>query len=265
MSPAAPTVWIVTPAWGRLAVSRLALAQRAHLSGELAARGITLRVVVVADDSNLALAEECGFDALEAPNELGRKVNDGIEYALERGAEYVTVVGSDDWVHASMFDRLPAATVRPPEPDDDNPVVVWKASGAAEAVCGRQIAVVSLHTGLLVHCVARGPAGVIPWVFPRRVFELAGGRPARDNVQKGLDGSMLATLGPHVEWVWHDPHPLARVDFKSGVNLNSWAAIVQAIGVGEEQAAWPHLAAAYPPELVELAQHTHDQLVGAPA
>lgn len=264
MRPRARSLWVVTPAWQRHAVTRLALAQRAHLSGELAAQGLDLHVVVVADDENLDLAEQWGFDALEAPNVLGRKVNDGIEHALHRGADYVTVIGSDDWIHSSMFSRLPSDTLPDPVITDDRPFVTWDPE-RTEAVCGRELAVVDLGSGRLCHCVGRGPAGVIPWVFPRRALEAVDGRPANDRVMKGLDGSMLATLGPHVEWVWHDPHPLARVDFKSSVNLNAYEQLRDAIGVSEETDAWQQLEQLYPAALVELARDTADQLAGAAA
>lgn len=264
MSSAALSVWIVTPAWRRVPVTRLGLAQRAHLSGALAEQGLQLDVVVVADDQNLDAAEWWGFDALEAPNVLGRKVNDGIEYALARGADHVLVVGSDDWIHPTMFDRLPADHVRDPVLTDEHPCAVWDPD-ATEAICGRQLAIVNLPTGRLRHCVGRGPAGVIPWIFPRAALERVNGRPAADNLEKGLDGSMLAALGRHVEWVWHDPHPLARVDFKSPVNLNSYDLISSSIGVGEEQDAWEQLADAYPAHLVELAQDTAARMTGTAA
>lgn len=58
-----------------------------------------------------------------------------------------------------------------------------------------------------------------------------------------------------MEWVFHDPHDLCRVDFKSDVNLNSYAAITGAIGYGpEETDPWALLATRYPQPLVDEAR-----------
>lgn len=247
-------LWLVSPAWRRYEVTRLALAQRAHLQGVLAGRGIDTRCVVVADDENLDVAAEYGFDALERPNEpLGRKFNDGIEWAcLEGAADFVCVIGSDDWVHESVFDRLPETNPEPPAPTEDNPVVSW--SDEPEALAGTVIAVVDVQSG-------RGRLrwwprreGVIPWVFPRAALEPSGFRPVKDNAARGIDGSLVAGLGIRPQWLFHDPHEYARVDFKSDVNLNTYAEIGATSGVGDEHDAWGRLSELYPEPLVEMAQ-----------
>src|SRR3954464_9355536 len=109
-------VWLCIPAWRRFAVTRLCLAQKKHLVRHLAARGITASVVVVADDENLDIAAEYGFDTVEQKNVLGLKVNDGIEYACDNDADYVAFVGSDDWIHPDFFDSLPAVPRRDKPP-----------------------------------------------------------------------------------------------------------------------------------------------------
>ena len=260
MSSAAPTVWMVSPAWGRFTVTRLALAQRAHLTGELAARGINLQVLIVADDENLDIAREFGFRTLERPNDrLGLRFNDGIQHAAGEGADFITVVGSDDWVHPDLFDRLPADN--PPEPvlSTDRPFVSWT-PGVAEAVTGREIAIVDLASGRLRSCRGTSRAGVIPWVFPRKALQPCGFRPVPDRQQRGLDGAMVAGLGVQPEWVFHDPHDLCRVDFKSPVNLNTYRNVTAAIGYGDERPAWNTLADRYPAELVRMARAVGEQL-----
>ena len=245
---------LVTPAWRRYAVTRLCLAQRRHLVEVLAGRGLEATVLVIANDDNLDIAAEQGFETLERSNDmLGRKFNDGIETAFTvLAADYVAVVGSDDWIHPDMFDRLPAEEIGDPEMIGD--VVAWT-PGAPEAVSGREIAMVDMIGGRLRRCRGRGPFGVIPWVFPRPALEPCGFRPARDDLHRGIDGSMAAGLGGPVEWVFHDPHDLCRVDFKSDVNLNSYAAITGAIGYGpEETDPWALLATRYPQPLVDEAR-----------
>lgn len=251
---------LVSPAWRRYDVTRLALAQRAHLVGVLAERGVEAVVLVVADDGNLSIAREFGFETLERPNgQLGRKFNDGMEYACrELGADIVTVVGSDDWVHPDLFDRLPCERPNDPEPGDDG-VVVWKRT--PEAVTGRELALVDLIGGCLRRCSTGDRQGVIPWVFPRAALAPSGFRPVRDDLNIGLDGSMVAGLGVQPTWVFHDPHDLCRVDFKSDVNLNSYARISGAIGYGEEETdPWGLLAERYPAELVDQARELSEKL-----
>lgn len=254
---------LVTPAWRRFDVTRVALAQRAHLAGVLAGRGVEVEVLVVADDDNVDIAREFGFDVLERPNDrgIGRKFNDGLEHACTvMGADLVTVVGSDDWVHPDVFSRIPAEVAAPPALTDATPCVFWD-DDSSEVVTGREIALVDLATGRLRRCRSRGRYGVIPWVFPRKALERSRFRPARDELVKGLDGSMVAGLGAPPEWVFHDPSPLCRVDFKSDVNLNSYDAIAGAIGYGpEETDPWTLLAAHYPTDLVEMARSLSESM-----
>jgi len=248
---------LVTPAWRRYAVTRVCLAQRAHLQGVLAGQGIEAVVLVVADDENLDVAANFGFETLERSNEdgLGRRFNDGLEHAcLNLDADYVTIVGSDDWVHPDLFTRLPVSEVPEEPPTADRPCVFWSPN-TPEAITGREIALVDLPTGRLRRCRGRGPYGVIPWVFPRQALEPSRFRPVRDQLMIGLDGSLVAGLGLRPEWVFRDPHDLCRVDFKSDVNLNSYDKIVGAIGYGpEETDPWTLLASRYPANLVELAR-----------
>lgn len=254
-----PVLFIVSPAWRRFSVTKLALAQRQLLIGELAARGIEAHGLIVADDANLDIARSFGMETLERGNEqLGRKVNDGIEYACKQGADYVVAIGSDDWVHVDMFTRLPKLVAEPPEPTAENPVVFW--DKAPEAVTGREIALANLLTGRLQRCRVRGKYGVIPWILPRKLLEPSGFRPVRDGISRGIDGSLVAGLRVMPNWVFHDPHPLCRVDFKSRLNLTSYEGAAENLGDGPE-AGLGALAELYPPELVELARQTHKELI----
>lgn len=255
---------LVSPAWRRFDVTRLALAQRAHLRDVLAGRGIEVSVLIVADDENLDVAREFGFETLERPNQVGRRFNDGLEHAcVALDADFVTVVGSDDWVHEDLFDRLPAEHAPDPETSDENPVIVWRRT--PEAITGREITLVDLPTGRLRRCRVKGRYGVIPWVLPRLALEPSGFRPVRDELMRGLDGSMVAGLGVRPEWVFHDPHDLCRVDFKSDVNLNSFEAITGAIGYGDlETDPWSLLEQRYPSFLVEKARRLSAEMRSDP-
>ena len=108
-------------------MTRLALAQRRWLCDELAARGLDANCVIVADDENLDIAREYGFDTVEVDNRgLGRRFNAGYRHAADQGADYLVHVGSDDWVHPDLFDILRQNDLSGgvmPEPTPGNPVV----------------------------------------------------------------------------------------------------------------------------------------------
>lgn len=260
-----PTVWLVSPAWRRFAVTRLALAQRAHLVTELAARGLEAHCVVVADDENLDIAREFGFETVEMNNRwLGRRFNAGYEYAARQGADYFVHIGSDDWVHPDVFGVLPYSELAAGDalPTPELPVVVR--SNAPAMVVGSEIAIVDLLGGRMRRCRTRGRTGVVPWILPRRLLERSGFRPIREDAERGIDGSLVCGLGLRPNIVFHDPHPLARVDFKSAVNLTPYGALAH-LGRGRVEDPWPALAEIYPAELVELARETHENLAAAAA
>lgn len=213
-------------------MTRLALAQRAVLRDELAGRGVDLHCVVVADDENLDIADDFGFWSVYRSNdELGRKVNDGIELALRRGAEYVAFIGSDDWLHADLFAPLV-----------DRPDAV---------VAGQEVAVVDLERGQLRHLGARGRYGVAPWFVPRSAFG-ANPRPLKEKAMRALDLHLKIGLARTTKWLFYDPHPLARVDFKTDINITPYAHVCRMLGVGPEINAWDALAEKYPEELVHM-------------
>lgn len=251
-------VVFVSAAWQRYAVTRLALAQRRHLCELLAGRGHEATAVIVADDENLDIASEFGFETVEQSNDqIGRKFNDGFEYAArELDADFVVLIGSDDWMHIDLFDYLPRAELPVPMPTDENPCVTW-APGDFEITAGREFALVDLQAGRLQRCRELG-RGAVPWVVPRSALE-PDYRPIPDTQQMGIDGAFRAGLNATPVWVFDDPHDLARVDFKSSVNLNGYERISRAAGRGpEEDDPWTLLAERYPEDLVELARKTHE-------
>lgn len=254
---------LVTPAWRRYAVTRVAFAQRAHLHGALAGRGLDVRTVVVADDRNLDIADEYGFDTVvQANDSVGRKWNDGIEHAVRTlEADYVAIVGSDDWVHADVFDRLPLAEVPEQEPSAGD-AVVWRAG--PEAVSGRQICVVDLPTGRMKWCHSGGQYGVMPYVLPRAALEPSRFRPVDERLSRWLDGSFVNGLRCRPNWVFHDPHPVSRIDFKGSVNITPYDTIRK--GESEElPEAWGRLYERFPAHLVEGARDLHERLARAAA
>lgn len=216
--------------------------------------------MIVADDENLDVAAEFGFHTVGQDNlYLGRKFNDGMEFACRYlDADYVVLIGSDDWVHVDLFTHLPKPVADLPLPTPERPVVIGRPG--PEAGTGKEIAMVNLARGVLQRCRVKGRFGVIPWVLPRAALEPSGFRPIREEQQRGIDGALLRGLKCRPEWVFSDPHPLCRVDFKSEVNLNSYDKITSGIGYGAELPAWSTLSNAYPTHLVDLARSTADRL-----
>lgn len=226
-------------------MTRLALAQWVHLAGELAATGIDLHVVVVADDDNLDIAREHGFATVELDNEcgLGAKFNAGYQYAGSEGADWLVHIGSDDWIHPDVF--VPLVAPLAPRP----------------IVAGRRIAYVDLLRGRLQKAKHDGRYGTIPWIIPRHLLDRCGFSPIRPERRRGMDGEIVRGLrrahaAAEAQWVFHDPHEVARVDFKSAVNLNDFGEVHGRLG-GDP---WAELARFYPSHLVELAIATHEQL-----
>lgn len=241
-----PSVWLVSPAWGRFAVTRLALAQRAHLAGELAPRGIDCQAVIVANDENLDIAEEFGFATVVMDNDsgVGRKFNAGFRYAAEQGADWLVHIGSDDWVHPDVFGPLL---------EMDEPHILT----------GRRIAFLDLLTGVMCRRVIGGPHGVIPWVVPRVLMEASGFQPIRPDRYRGMDGFLIRGLAKQrrrLTWKFHDPNDLARIDFKSDVNINTFRGLPSSLTKDAAPDPWGALAERYPAHLVQMAQAVHQEL-----
>jgi hypothetical protein len=256
----------VSAAWRRYDVTRLALAQRAHLCGELAGRGIDATCVIVADDENLDIAQEFGFVGLERPNDyLGRKFNDGLEHACRfMEADFAVLIGSDDWMHIDLFDRLPLPSADLPELTAETQFVVGHQE--AEVITGREIVLVDLPGGRMRHCESKGRYGVIPWILHRKALEPSGFRPIKDTLQRGIDGSLIAGLRMRPVWVFRDPHDLSRVDFKSDVSMSPYEQTTSMTGVGVEILdPWTELARKYPADLVTNARETSERMQPAPA
>jgi glycosyltransferase involved in cell wall biosynthesis len=243
-------------------VTRLALAQWRHLADELEPVGITIRAVVVADDENLEVAASYGFDTVKMDNSmLGAKVNAGISYAGEHGADFIVTIGSDDWVHPDFFLPLLDGDENgppPPMPTDEKPWAVW--ADGPQVLGGRTMFLVDLmaEEGRMVR--SNGAHGVIPWVFPRAVFAARRFQPVprqRLGVDRGLDGAILSGLPTRPGWFYHDPHEMTRVDFKSSCNLTPYPGLSFNLGYGPvELDPWARLAEHYPAWLVDMARET---------
>ncbi len=247
-----PQVWLVSPAWQRFDVTRLVLKQREHLAASAAARGIDVHTVIVADDHNVDIAHEHGAHVVEMDNDqgVGRRFNAGFQYAARQGADWLVHIGSDDWLH----------------PDALTPILEPEDPGAI--ISGRQLAFVDLRAGRMQTCTLRNRTGVVAWLIPRAVMAPCGFAPIPGEKCRGLDGHLVNGLtrsGVRVRWTFHDPSPVARIDFKSAVNLNPYEHLSKHLADSPEITdPWPVLAEHYPSELVEAARATSLKIAGEP-
>jgi hypothetical protein len=226
------TLWFVTPAFGRYELSALCFDQRVDVIRALAAEGIEARCVVVADDENLDLARERGFDVVEQDNEwLGRKFNDGIEYAFHAGASRVIPIGSDSWIDPAWF--LPLTRKR-------------------ETLTSRLYSVVTADR--LAEIYVNDAKGAGPYVLAREALRSTKYRPARDDIKHGVDSSTIRGLRYQVRWHHRELHPFQYVGFRGIPHLTPYRTLVDKWGVREHTDPWSILAEHYPAGLVERAR-----------
>lgn len=223
-------IYFVTPAYQRFELTAVCLEQRQRVIDRLAGAGIEARCVVVADDENLDTARALGFDTVERDNEwLGRKFNDGIEYAATHGAEWIVPIGSDSWIAASYFT---------PEPDPSLTVT----SALYTVVESERMAY--LHVG---------NRGAGPYMFHRSLLD-PNFRPARDDISRYVDSSTVAGITKPIEWHHRDLHPLQYIGFRGQPHLTPYKRLKEAWGVSESTDPWDQLAKHYPLDLVERAR-----------
>jgi glycosyltransferase involved in cell wall biosynthesis len=215
-------IWFVVPAWKRAELSAICLAQLRGVMDTIGARG-----VVIADDGNLDVARDLGFDTIERDNAgLGRKFNDGMEYAGSHGAEWIVPFGSDSFVDPAYFLPLP------------DPSVTRTSAMYAPVTADRLV-----ETKV-------GSIGAGPRMFHRSVLERVGFRPAPDALMRTIDSHTVRALGP-LTWEWRDLHPLQYVGFRVAPFITSYDYLRRTWGTAERRDPWPRLAKVYPPHLVE--------------
>jgi hypothetical protein len=225
------SVWFVIPAWRRVELSAVCFEQLAGVIGTLRAAGVETEAVVIADDENLDVGRGFGFHTVEQDNTgLGRKFNDGQEYAGNHGAEWIVPIGSDSFVDPAYFLPLPS-----PE--------VTRTSGMYAVVTPRRMA--RLKVGWI---------GAGPRMYHRSRLEPTGFRPAPETVMRGIDGhtvkAIVKSTGPLV-WEVRDLHDLQYIGFRYPPFITSYGYLLKKWGRHEEPRPWERLATVYPPDLVE--------------
>jgi hypothetical protein len=226
------TIWFVTPAFRRYDLTAVCLDQRLEVIRTLAEHGVAARCVVVADDANLELARERGFDTVEQDNEwLGRRFNDGMEYAARNGASRIVPIGSDSWIDPAYFLPLPLRSVT--------------LTSSLYSVVTRD---------RLGELKVDDTKGVGPYVFDRWTLRSSKFRPATDRITHGVDSSTVKGIHRRMKWRRHDVHPYQYVGFRGTPHISSYDGLMDKWGVREHSDPWAILVRHYPAELVERAR-----------
>lgn len=224
-------LWFVTPAWGRLALSEVCFDQRQRVIEALTAAGIEAHCVVVADDENLDIARSFGFSTVERDNEwLGRKFNDGMEYAGRHGADWIVPIGSDSWIDPAYF--MPMTRK-------------WRTrtSPLYSVVTADKLGELSVDD----------LKGAGPYVFHRNYLAPSKFRPAQDELSRGVDSSTVKNL--RVNWERRNMHGFQYIGFRGQPHLTSYDLLMTKWGVKEHSDPWGILAQHYPQDLVDRARH----------
>lgn len=225
------SLWFVVPAWQRYELTKVCLEQKLSVIDHLLQKDIDCSLVLVADDANLDIAKSLDFHTVVQNNDwLGRKFNDGIEYAANHGADWIVPIGSDSWIHPSFFDKLP--------PDDK--VMTSRLYTAVKRDKMAKLKITSV-------------GGVGPYVLPYSILQPLSFRPVQDKIKRGIDRSTRKSLGD-VEWVNNDLFHLQYVGFRGTPTITSYDSLVKFWKVSEHNMPWTHLASHYDRALVKKAR-----------
>lgn len=223
-------LWFVTPAFQRVELTAICLEQRRLVIDALGKAGVEAHQVVIADDENLDVARSFGFDVVERDNEwLGRKFNDGMEYAGKHGAEWIVPIGSDSWIDPAYFLPLP----HPGDTRSSSAYCVVEAERMAELRVGRN--------------------GAGPYMFNRRILAPSGFRPAADELHKGIDHSTVGGIKRPIRWQLRTLHPFQYIGFRGMPHITGYDQLMHRWGVAEHE-PWAILAEYYPADLVDRAR-----------
>lgn len=229
------------PAFRRFELTRVCLRQLVRTCEALGERGYEADAVVIGDDANLDLADLLGFATIRRENRpLGRKFNDGIEYAASpryMGADVICPIGTDNWVdHELVIAQLP--------PDGK---------------IGAHRLFTMIHESGERSCPLRikydGGDGIR--AIPSALLEPLVYRPAEEDKNRAIDTSIWNGLtrvhGKRPEFHYVDLHPYQVVGFQSAdEQLNDYRSLKHGYACGEEATDhWERLADHYPAEAVE--------------
>jgi len=246
------TLAFVVPTFRRFDLTRVCLTQLRWTCDELERRyGIKSTAVVVGDDSSLDVAQLLGFATVTQDNaQLGRKWNDGIEYAGKYlGVEYIVPFGTDNWIDPALIGLY--------LPDD------------GELTVHRIFTMVHQSGDRLATCRVSYDGGDGIRTMPSALLEVLDFRPCDEDRQRATDTSMRDRLGRRLgkkpPYHYCDLHPFQIVSFQSDEQqLNVYDDLYTAFGTWESPDPWMWLATAYDEASIDAVRQVYDgRLVAA--
>ena len=208
-----------TPAYRRQEISRIVFAQRRRACDALAKAGHQATAFIVADDVNLELADEFGFERVEHPNTyLGDKWNAGYRAAGEAGFDYVMPIGSDSLLDPALIEAWLALEPDPVRISWTTHYAVMHRSGERRLDC----------------VVTKGGGGGM--MMPLSMLAPLDYRPVEARLQRGCDGSTLRSLALYTDVQMRDTdvHQLAVAALQSEQQITSYDGLQNRWGVHEE-------------------------------
>lgn len=220
-------VWFISPAYQRYMLSDIVFHQRKLAIEHLRSLGILANAVIVADDKNLEIAERYGLHTVEQDNTyVGRKFNDGYQFAAEHGAEFFVPVGSDSWLDPTFLISASKITI----------------------TASRHYQIIKRDGRKRLRLWVPRASGVT-YCVPRKLLEPCGFRPVGDRLQKGCDTSTWYNLNKPVP-LFSECHQFETVAFQSYPQISSYQKLQDLYGLEESDEPFAPLKIYYPSGLV---------------
>lgn len=237
--------WIITPAWKRPEITEIVL-QEFRWVIKKTKNHLNLNIVVVGDEPNLKIARRHGFHAIYRDNKyLGRKFNDGYEYAFKNGADLVVPIGSDSWVHPDVFLKTNLSW-------KDNGSIYYSSNHSMMDESGRKL-------GLIKSLPVNNEYNKCALLFyPRSLMKLCDFRPCNEKQKSSCDRSTIDSLSKKnkkIRFIKNvDVNEIQYLAFKNK-NIQLWKySDYKAQFMKEEKAPWIFIEKYYPKELVSYAK-----------
>lgn len=233
-----PSLLFITPAWQRFELTRLCMWQRRQACDSLLEAGVDATCVVIADDENLEIAREYGFETVESPNDfLSRRFNDGYEFAGKNGFDYCAAIGSDSWIDPKLLEVLPNGQMQ-----------TTRNYGLLNKT-GDRIAQIRLKTMY----------GFSLFVLPTKLLAPLKFRPGPENLAKGCDGALYKGLFGNrpPTFVLRELSPLDVVAFRSEIQITPYERLVTRHRAREYPNPFERLKSVYSEDVVKAAETFH--------
>lgn len=176
-------LWFVTPVYRRFYLTKVCLEQRRRMIDALP---FEAHQVVIGDDENLDVARELGFDIVEHDNSfVSAKFNAGYRHALAQGATHCMPIGSDSWLHPSVFQAASPTRRRPGLEDRKAMGIVGLSSFSPNGLDRIDLAI-------------KYPAGFgVGMIYPAHALSATHlrGNAAAPDLHRGIDNSTWARVG----------------------------------------------------------------------